>query len=281
MSGLLYYLPAGVLTPEQFVASRARAFGPAPLIEQRGVTGGPDGGDGVILAVGPHDGRVAYLKDAQDWQPAPAPQCAAGPTAGTAPSWWLGFDRASPPTPADLARPEMLRGRAVALGDGRDWTIPAARLWVEQECAAVPVNGLPQQLALANQGGLTMLPLPQWRPLSDAGMRVWSGLQFSEKRISINLPLDDEWTIAIDALAANYRLGAEEVSALGLVTTSNLASILLALVDFDGFLAVLNALEEAASKKDHAGTSAGSVTASGETDSRPATPPASPISNCT
>lgn len=262
MGRVLYYLPS-VVKQEDFLAERAAVFGTDPSVEHRGVSGGPDGGEGEVLSLSSGVGRVAYLKAEQEWAQVPGR------------AWWMGWDRASPPAPRDLARPEQLRGRAVRLADGQDWIVPTARLWIEHEGRALPVDALPQKLGVGADGRLAFSPLARYRTLADAGLRVWQGLNVAQGAISITLPLNDEWQIAVDALSANYHVGPEEVTALGLLTTANLASLLLALIDFEGFVSVLKALEEAAAKKAPAGTSAGSDTVSGETGSRPATPPAS------
>lgn len=270
MSGFLYYFPTSTgLTPERFVADRAGIFGDCGCAH-RGVSGGPDAGDGIILALeSPGKPACGFYPGKQRWHQAPGQP------------WWIGMELAAPPSPADLARPETLPGAPVRLGDERDWTIPTALHWLESDSAPRFRPGLPQQIALDAEGKLTGRTLPRHLWLDEQAANIWSGLKISEKLITIDLPMDDEWRIAVEALRTNYRVGPEEISALGLVTTQNLIRILLALVDFDSYRRVITALAEAEAGKARAGTDAGSSTVSGETASAPATAPRLPMSSST
>lgn len=228
----LYYLPASRGSREAVLAAGlGYALGPggptwAPMAP------GPDGQAGVVLG----------LSDA-------APVHAAGDVRWTRMAGlavWLGLLNAAPPGPADLARPEGLPGHRVRLGDGAEWLIPAARL----------VRGgtlLPQALVRAQGAWTRGDVLPAWRDLWDGACRVWDalygGLAAADEAEEtdepanpagppkpVRLTLSDECDLAVRAIAANYRVGPDEVSALGLLTTTTQLAVLKALVDWPALL---------------------------------------------
>jgi len=237
----LYYLPA------------SRGSREAVLAAGLGYALGPGGPTWAPMAPGPDGqaGVVCGLSDA-------APVHAAGDVRWTRMGGldaWLGLLESQPPGapgapgapgPADLVRAETLPGHWVRLGDGGDWLIPAARL----------VRGgtlLPQALVRAQGAWTRGDVLPAWRDLWDGACRVWDalygGLAAADEAeegedpaapgapaAPVRLTLSDECDLAVRAIAANYRVGPDEVSALSLLTTTTQMEVLKALVDWPALL---------------------------------------------
>lgn len=252
MAGLLYFLPKG-RDAEEFIAARRAVWGVGGF-DRRHVSAGPDGGEGQILSLADQKNaaRVGYYPSEQEWHKTPAAD------------WWIGWSLAERPRPQDLQRPDSLPGHNVRLEDGQEWTVPVVRF----------INGviaLPQRLVLDDQGNVARAPLDRYANLTRIALEIWEKVAAAAEGLGV---LRVEWEYAVAALAANYRLGGEEISALGLLTDANVAAVLLALIDWPRLLAMLEASD---SKK----ASSGASTASGETDSPPDTPQVAPTLNST
>ena len=180
--------------------------------------------------------------------PGGRPGITATPDPETTPSWrddlhanpngmprgtWLIHDPDKPPGPDDLIRGEPIDGYPLTLGDGREWMIPLARVF--------PTGmALPSRLAIGPDGDWVKEPIPALRQASKDADRIWNAV-----RTAYDLLEDDESPTVIDEaetiglavgiLALNYRIGAAEASALGLLTTANVVDVLRLFVDFPRF----------------------------------------------
>lgn len=235
---MLYYIPDTVASKASDPVAAAGldyAFGPSRATRE--CHRGPDGWRGLLM--GQPGAEVKYDPDEQTWTRMPG---------GVA---WFGFASAAPPGPDDLARPDMLPGHPVVLGDGHAWTVPVAR-------------------ALAVEGGIPSgyyCALPSTFRLNDAGTwevgdvvakhrRLWEtacrcadallGAEQAEGGGGVAFALDDEIDAAVVALAANYRLSRAECAALGLITSENLGAIVGALLDLPTLEAALKKKQGAA-----------------------------------
>jgi hypothetical protein len=89
-----------------------------------GESAGPDGKNGWLVAdttrLGPY--QPAYRPDEQQWRKRPRRQGDDGPDIH------VGYYRAAPPTPATLARAELLSGPQMKLADGNLWQVPLVRM---------------------------------------------------------------------------------------------------------------------------------------------------------
>jgi len=256
MSGLLYFLPGR----RAATATAIAAAGLSDVVEhfaQREALTGPGGESGLVIAPACPDGKAAqcgYFPASQHW------------VAATCGRYWIGRETDNPPLPEDLQRPEMVAGHLVALEDGNEWLIPVARHFAQG-------TALPQALLLGPDGQLVAEALPRFAKLSSHAERAFD--DFCRAAGSPNdaegepLTIAEIWAIAIEALALNYRISAEEVSFLHLLTTQNTLRIAEALIDWPTAEAAIAANAEAAvspQKKNSTGESASSSDGEPETD---------------
>lgn len=249
MPGFLYFLP-GPSQPsaaEWRAAGLGYAFDASPAV--RGCTGGPGGQNGAILA----DPRtpaeeVGYFPDRQTWRqlhvprstvhrPPSTPACP--PTAA-----YVGYSAL--PSPQDLARPEQLRGHWLTLLDERQWLVPVARAYTEEDGDLRWFHNVPQVLELDDAG--------RWQPgrvtaryaalwelacrWDEASMQaVLSATQEDAGPVTVAFDFQDTVDAAVQVLAANYRLGPTEASLLGILAPHLAREILNAVVDLPTRLA--------------------------------------------
>jgi hypothetical protein len=228
MPGFLYYIPNGTA-----------AFGPAEIKNHglayalahpsvREVRGGPDGGDGVIVA---EDGRVSpgdhgFFKDRQEWRKIPGSPA------------WVGMFTGRQPVPEDLARSKQLPGHWVTLLDGQAWHCPAAKRWIEQEGELRWLCPLPQRARLGEDGRWQSGDvIPQYAAVWGLARR-WEAMRVSAPIETTDgqnarqvFAFDDLLTGAVQALAVNYAIGPAEVDLLGLLSDETAVKILDALSD--------------------------------------------------
>jgi len=260
----LYYLPAAMRTlPKDFVAARAGVFGAGAGVTFCHTEKGPDEGRGIVCApvLGGRSApdRVGHYSGEQVWQRTPRP-------------WWIGFYESRRPMPETLARSEAYPGHKVTLQDGSEWLVPVGRLW----------NGadpFPKKLRLDPETGRWKeTPLDRFARITERAGEVfadlmaaaWSEDEDGNPTVSFNVDTD----LAVEALGLNYHVGAEEISALGLLTSENVGYIAQAFVDFPTWKILLDARNDAKKKA----TRPASGTGSGETDSCPATARPGPTS---
>lgn len=223
MSVFFYFLPGtqvGSLTRE---AVRAAGLGEAlrdclqspqafaqRLIQHQIHSRGPDGSSGVMLIPKPVRGelpeRIGVYADSQSWK-----NCG---------GYWLGFDLEHRPQAEALERPELVPGVECLLGDGRAWKCPTIR-----RMGRYPA--LPQAMGLNAVGEFEMQVLPDWE-------WAWnlSGQIFDQVFSSPSVAWETAFGFSVAALGLNYRIGPREASALGLITTLNVQSIMEAVVDW-------------------------------------------------
>ncbi len=173
----------------------------AKLAYGLGRTAGPEGTSGFMIAVRPGDeakaARCGYHPDEQRW----AKVCADGKV-----THWLGYEKATPPGPADLARPRMVPGDLVRLADGNEWVIP---------CIHVPLTTLPLVFR-ADQDGQSVLSVPErYEDICRLGATWFDRVARAEK-----LPYDEWLNFAAALLGLNYRLGLREILEIGLLDNS-------------------------------------------------------------
>jgi hypothetical protein len=201
--------------------------------QQRLVEGaGPDdidgAGGGLVVSMQP-DRPVGFYPLKQSWRRAPGG------------SHWLGWWNDAPPGPADLMRSEGLPGYMLTLGDGRQWLCPVARMCDD-------TIALDQNITLGDSGKLERQVCDRYAGIWATTLRVWEVIKAAQQGPTSEgvkvqpLSDDEEWAAAIAALALNYRIGAAEVSVLRLLTTKSIKTVLEALVDVPGILAIGRAM---------------------------------------
>ena len=175
-------------------------------------------GSGCIFASGRDDERLRYEPDKQTWSKS------INEKGG---GYWVGFYTDNPPTAADLARDEQIDGHKVKLSDGSEWLVPMAR------CFPVGTK-LPETLILTKEG-LGSRPIAKYAQFSRRAQRMWNSVLHQigvfEGELDEVIDARDEWILAAEALGLNYYVSAAEINALELLTTTNLAEIVMAVVD--------------------------------------------------
>ena len=210
MAGLLYFFPG-----HSGMIRTAKDF-PKPLPYLAGVSlecgvpaGGPGDLTGAMVATIPLVGdqpvcRYApkgdgFVPGGQHWY--------------AADGYWIGWEKERPPSPQELARTKTLAGDEVTLTDGQQWTIPVLHgafltlptRW-RRSGAEVTEEVDPQYAELCAKA-------VEWMDYCKAMDKPDSEAETSAARWGIVECFD--YCAAV--LGVNYRLGVDEVSALGLI----------------------------------------------------------------
>ncbi len=189
---------------------------------------GPGGKSGQFVA---QRGPLPYNEAAQVWEEVPGG------------AYWIGFDRANPPGPEDLARVPQLNGHLVTLGDGRKWLIPVARKYIVEQGVAGWVVALPRTRRLSAEGIWEEKDVvARHRPLWDDVERVINieeRYATGDPEAATGISMQSETDLVIRAIATNYRISAREASLLGLVDTDVIVPVVQALMDAPGHEEIL------------------------------------------
>ena len=246
---LTYYLTGVTAAPPVRLAEILPILAGGP-IATRECFAGPDGAAGLILATDGEGVVADYEPDRQTWTEIPATLHAHHDGAV-----YLGLpkDPTERPGPAELLRNrnETVDGYPVTLGDGNEWTVPLARVFPAG-------TRLPESLGIGPDGAVVRAILPKYIAASRDAERIFDCIRddygILPDDVDRPAPIEDDeaFHLAAAALAINYRIGPVEASALGLLTTNNTSTVLMAFCDMPGFL---NARE--ADAKKNAGPAAG------------------------
>lgn len=164
----------------------------------RQVMSGPDGAAGVVACA--TEARCSYDRQAQSWQPM---------SEANGRRRWLGWWNDTPPTPETLARKEQIRGELVRMADEREWLVPIG--------LDVGEHGVRSRLPsvvrrTADKRWVVGDVLPRYRRLWQATQTLFDAVVDSAETGFMRFNFDQ----AVEVLSANYRVGPEEVSTLGL-----------------------------------------------------------------
>jgi hypothetical protein len=224
--GFLYYVTSRAAMNK----ASLEALGLGPVfgkgsVPNVGVTGGPDGKNGVVFVCGPEPGQesqvAGYFPDKQEWV-----ECVTD-------GYWLGWAKGAKPGPEDLARASMIPGYVGKLNDDGEFLIPI----LVSDCQETAV---PKALSRGTSGKWDQeTPLPQYAALcrdAEEALPPLKALLWPEDTPDDEdppEPLSREAMVdlAIRGLQVNYRLGPAEVNVLGLLTTHNIASIVALMID--------------------------------------------------
>jgi hypothetical protein len=243
---LVYYVPG--LTDARRGAIEERCLGhifdPEPFPFSYLGANGPDGSNGLLVAAGEGKG-VGKAVHTHEWRKAPGER-----------DWWIGVAGETPPQA--LARKEQIAGHEVELGDGRRWIVPVARTFGLG-------TRLPQRLVLGPDGETWEgEPLERYAKISAKAERIeracLGDLGDDEEPVHV---MGEGATVAVEALALNYRIGPVEASALGLLTEPVVFRVLWAFIDGPTLDAVVKEREEAAKERRPLGTPDGSSSSDG------------------
>lgn len=186
---------------------------------------GPDGGPGLVWCrfdparLDSNPRSNFYDATTQRWQ-----------RIATA-DYWLGVDTASPVEPADIERPELLPSAEVVLADGAAWRIPIAQ-------------ALPHVMQMDTDRRWRRKPQAPHETYVDRARWLFhvfmeqvaaelAETEATQPERTLRLSLDHDIAIAhaLEALALNYTLVPEIVSALGLLSDESVVRICQASVD--------------------------------------------------
>lgn len=223
---MLYYVP----TPKPLLSAEDLKSAGIAYVGEPGIPAatqclGPDGGQGLVFAACPNDPGTFKAAE-QRW------------TKGPDGKFWCGVWIEKPnPGPDKLARKKFVGGHAVRLRDGNDWTIPIAR-------SVVGGSTLPRGLVLGDDAKTwRMKELPEYLKLCKDAEAVWreyvaAVIPSENGEPSNKVEVEDQELIriAVDGLAANYRIGPLEVSCLGLLGTDEMWEILRAIIDIPALM---------------------------------------------
>ncbi len=169
-------------------------------------TTGPDNQRGVMCGwkiKGSPATAMAFRPEAQDWTPAARDgDLEYG-------RYSVGFWKDKPPQPKELQRDYPFRGTTLTLGDKQAWLMPKAL-------------ELPTTMQLADDGSLKFIVQRRFH-------QFWLDSLHMAGRFE-GVALREVWPFVARGLALNYRLTPEVVSRLGLITTENILSALLAII---------------------------------------------------
>lgn len=216
---------------------------------------GPGGHSGLYLAyqvpvTAELPRRTAYYPDEQEWH-----------QVGDGSLLWIGIDKASPPTAADMQRKRVYHGYYVTLADGQAWAIPVIRR--PDGSTELPCD------MVFDAAGNVVEPIKRayvdyWEETADVADWFYTPDGFDAESFSKPRALK----LAIRALGLNYRYGINEQNAVRAIDTMNWVSVLGSTVDLS------KTLELAAAKKNEAPAAEPLNTLPGQPDDCPTTAPA-------
>jgi len=206
---------------------------------------GPDGSSGTLVVPLPRDGKpvprlgwypdqvaVPYRRDAETPRRAEE-QNVVRPVSDSAVRYYIVHDPKHPPTPSALERHTLVDGYVRKLGDGSEWMCPIVRSQFSN-------TDLPREYVL--QGGEVYGQiLARYQAIWLRSLR-WC-LRFLDQCRDLEaakfLTVKEAFEGAVDCLALNYRVTAEELACFpGLLTDQALTSILDAAIDWDFYAGV-------------------------------------------
>jgi len=229
-------------------------------IAQRYSAAGPGGKECVLFAAADIDVKLLYFKpNEQTWKKSINGK------------FHVGFYKDSPPTEKTLRRKKQLAGHEIELADpcqqqagagGEKWLVPVARI-------ITGGSALPQSLILGKDGEVVTEALPKYARFSSKVEKLWEDFQCENnwKEGQPKLTVKERMELAIEALAWNYKVGADEVNLLKLITTENLSEIIAAVIDVPTLIEVSKQMKDEKKNTEDVSTNDGSNSGSGSSDS--------------
>lgn len=163
-----------------------------------------------------------------------------------------GWYRDAVPGPASLRRGMMLQGHEVELG-GRRWHLPRARYLARNESSGAieAWQCIPMRHRWNGRRWEQSEPIERYAHLAELAERWLDTVRAAEIEeredgsAGALLSFDDLHSAAAACMACNYRLGPDEISALGLFDGGAARLVLDALVDVPGLIKLEEAAESA------------------------------------
>jgi len=189
----------------------------------REVNGGPGGVFGVV--VGPTS-DVIYDPSRQVWKEGK--------------DYFIGWEKEQgQPKPEELRRKVIFPGHWVKLGDGNEWLIPVARY-----CGGE--TGLERAITMDRDGKVRQEILEKYKEFYEyaAWYLSWIGLDGGDPETVKDKTEAEFYMMCCRILGVNYRVGANEVSALQLLTNRVEIEIIKALADWPSWVKMMEAIKE-------------------------------------
>ena len=159
-------------------------------------------GSGIIVAIGAQPSE--YAPSLQVWHQYE--------------KFWIGMEKDLYPRPEDLVREVGFSGYDITLVDGAEWRVPLLRRWNSAICGHV--SALPKSMRPVD-GRMREVVSPRYAAHDAVAERIWQSF-LKEETVS----LDQIFINCAELLAMNYRIGAEEVVALGLLDGETAKSLM-------------------------------------------------------
>ncbi len=263
MSGFLYFLPTDMKAASHALMERhgcAHAINGDKGVNSLHTYAGPGGAAGLLVTINgdwPDNYALGHRPDDQIWRKGPSTW-----VEGKELTYWVGYEKAHKPTPADLERDRVYQGTAVKLLDGNAWIIPYCHVHVPERPELR--STLPERIDLAEDGEtLIARPHPRFAELSAGAFAFWQ--MYVLMPDAPKLTGKDQIALAVGGLGVNYRIGkVESIALLGLWSHDEFGLVSRAMIGADELDAwVASAPEVPDSKKtDPASPAGGSSTSS-------------------
>lgn len=190
------------------------------------VHGGPDNGDGCVIAPEPQvpvNQLPGYFRETQTWRKFG--------------DQWIGWQTDMPPGPESLRRGNQIDGYEVELGDGLIWLAPVIRAFRESSAnweSRIPtVWGVDENLQPVAE------PLDKFREIWNVSGKVWASVCGGVPAKMIEC---FEW--ATQCLGMNYRIGVVEASILRIFNDDTMRQVLHSALDIPVVEAAEKKIEE-------------------------------------
>ncbi len=219
-----YFIAGSVPTPT-ILSALGFTFAKDCELPGRACDRGPNGAPGHCFKLRGSAGVVGHYQNTQTWKLAYGGEL------------WIGWETGKPPGPVELARDDQHPGYDLLLRDGNMWTMPTIR-------QIGGVSLLPRVHGLNGDGKRERVIAPEHARLWALTEKAWAAFVGGEDG-ALN---DDElYEFVYGALGLNYKIGAEEASALSLFSDADLIKAAKAAVDIP---AVMEWFEAQKKKRD-------------------------------
>jgi len=215
MNGFWYFVPHTKVKPDK---KKLIELGLRHLIgENLSVCecdgGGPEGFNGLTLAVEGTVDKVGYYPAEQTW------------AEGYGGHYYIGWRTEKMPGEEDLRRVRRRRGHEVTMAQGEKFMVPTVRF-------------LPPRLIRSEDGCLMAEPLPEFADLVEDTEKMREDFferldaAFDQKpEPEAQLKPVEVYDLCLSFLAVNYRVGFSEANVLGLFSDETLADMIEAILD--------------------------------------------------
>lgn len=236
MPGFIYWIPnrTTIGVEELAQGELGYAFANETGITIVKLTAGPGGQGGILVALEASvpTAKVLYKPDEQEWRAIPASKLEA--------QCGMYTTDADLPGPDVLLRRKLLQGHVTELGDGKDWLVPIARRFIEEDDELRWMCALPKRQDIDADGEwVDRGVVPRYRQLWKVAETFWTvrcaataaAAENDEGPKKVQFDFPDQLDACVTVLRENYRLSRIEVAMLGLLDDETTGRILEAVTD--------------------------------------------------